>query len=113
MTRERGRSVELAVADSLLPYRPFNTVARCIASVVRMLGPNGRFYATWFENPNPANFEPIVQPGGITTFPDTEPYHYPFALIANVCEAIGATVERAASTGHPGGESLLVISRQR
>jgi hypothetical protein len=103
---------DLAVADSLFPRRPFNTVARCIASVVRKLAPNGRFYATWFENPNPANFEPIVQPGGITTFPDSEPYHYPFALIANVCEAVGATVERVPSTGHPGGESLLVISRR-
>ena len=104
---------DLAVADSLFPFRPFNTVARCIASVVRKLTPNGRFYATWFENADPANFEPIVQPGGITTFPDSEPYHYPFALIANVCDAVGATVERVASTGHPAGESLLVISRRR
>jgi len=104
---------DIAVADSLLPFRPFNTVARCIASVVRKLTPNGRFYATWFENLDPANFEPIVQPGGITTFPDAEPYHYPFALIASVCEAVGATVERVPGTGHPGGESLLLISRRR
>jgi len=104
---------DIAVADSLFPFRPFNTVARCIASVVRKLTPNGRFYATWFENLDPANFEPIVQPGGITTFPDAEPYHYPFALIASVCEAVGATVERVPGTGHPGGESLLLISRRR
>jgi hypothetical protein len=64
------------------------------------------------RKPDPADFEPIVQPGGITTFPDSEPYHYPFALIANVCEAIGAAVERMPSAGHPGGESLLVISRR-
>ena len=104
---------DIAVADSLFPFRPFNTVARCIASVVRKLAPNGRFYATWFENSDPANFEPIVQSGGITTFPDSEPYHYPFALIANVCDAVGATVERVPGTSHPGGESLLVISRRR
>jgi ABC-type polysaccharide/polyol phosphate transport system ATPase subunit len=104
---------DVAIADSLFAYRPFNGVARCIASVVRRLEPSGRFYATWFENPDPANFEPIVQAGGITTFPDSEPYHYPFTLIANVCEAVGATVERVTDTGHPGGESLLVISRNR
>jgi ABC-type polysaccharide/polyol phosphate transport system ATPase subunit len=104
---------DLVVADSLFACRPFNTVARCIASVVRKLAPNGRFYATWFENPDPMNFEPIVRSGGITTFPDSEPYHYPFFLIANVCEAIGATLERVPSTGHPAGESLLVISRRR
>jgi ABC-type polysaccharide/polyol phosphate transport system ATPase subunit len=103
---------DVAIADSLFPSRPFNVVARCIASVVRRLGPSGRFYATWFENPDPANFEPIVQPCGVTTFPDAEPYHYPFALIANVCDAVGARVERMPGTDHPGGESLLVISRR-
>ena len=103
----------VAVADSLFPFRPFNTVARCIATVVRKLAPDGRFYATWFENPDAANFEPIVQPGGLTTFPDSEPYHYPFAQIANVCDVVGATVERLPGTDHPGGESLLIISRKR
>jgi len=53
-----------------------------------------------------------VQPDGTTTFPDSEPYHYPFALIANVCEAVGATAERLPSGGHPKGESLLVITRR-
>ena len=104
---------DIAIADSVFRSHPFNAVARCIASVVRRLEPSGRFYATWFENPDPANFEPIVQAGGITTFPDCEPYHYPFALIANICDAVGATVERASTTGHPRGESLLVISRKR
>ena len=104
---------DVAVADSVFPFRPFNVVARCIAAIVRRLEPSGRFYATWFENPDPANFEPIVQPNGVTTFPDAEPYHYPFALIANVCDAVGATLERVPAAGHPGGESLLVISRRR
>ena len=103
---------DVAIAESVFPFRPFNVVARCIASIVRRLAQDGRFYTTWFENPDPANFEPIVQPGGITTFPDSEPYHYPFALIANVCEAIGAAVERVPGAGHPGGESLLLISRR-
>ena len=104
---------DVAIADSVFPFRPFNAVARCIASVVRTLKPNGRFYATWFENPDPANFEPIVQPNGITSFSDSEPYHYPFGLIANVCESVGAVVERVPGTGHPAGESLLVISPRR
>ena len=61
---------DFAIADAVFPFRPFNAVARCIASVVRRLEPSGRFYATWFENPDPANFEPIVQPNGVTSFPD-------------------------------------------
>ena len=104
---------DVAVADSLFPFRPFNTVARFIASVVRRLTPTGRFYATWFENPDPSNFYPIFRPGGITTFPDSEPYHYPFDLIGSVCDAVGATVERVPHPGHPLGESLLLFSRKR
>jgi len=93
---------DFALADSLFAYLPFNSVARCIAGVVRKLKPSGRFYSTWFENPDPANFDPIIQPCGITTYQDRAPYHYPFDLIAGVCEAVGATVERVSDSTHPG-----------
>ena len=65
-----------SISPSLIPFfrsLPFNTVARCIASVVRRLEPSGRFYATWFENPDPANFEPIVHPTASPRFPIPSP----------------------------------------
>ena len=101
---------DFAVADSLFSYLPFHSVARCIVSVVRKLKPSGRFYATWFENPDPTAFDPIRHPSGATTYPDREPYHHPFDLIAAVCDAVGARVERVSVSGHPRGESVLVIS---
>jgi homopolymeric O-antigen transport system ATP-binding protein len=103
---------DFAVAESVFSSLPFNGVARCIASVVRRLQPTGRCYATWFENPDPANFEPIVRPNGVTTYPDREPYHYSFSLVANVCEALSATVERVDGATPPGGESVLLFSRR-
>ena len=93
---EMPHPFDFAVASSLFAYVPFNAVARCIASVVRKLKPSGRFYATWFENPDAADFEPIVRPGGGMTYPDRQPYHYPFDLVQQVCTAVGATVERVA-----------------
>jgi ABC-type polysaccharide/polyol phosphate transport system ATPase subunit len=102
---------DFAFADSLFAYLPFNRVARCIAGVVRKLKPTGRFYSTWFENPDPANFDPITQPCGVTTYSDREPYHYPLSLIVSVCEAVGAGVERVSVSGHPRGETVLVITR--
>jgi ABC-type polysaccharide/polyol phosphate transport system ATPase subunit/SAM-dependent methyltransferase len=101
---------DFAVASSLFAYVPFNAVARCIASVVRKLKPAGRFYATWFENPDAADFEPIVRPGGGMTYSDRQPYHYPFELIQQVCTAVGATVERVADSTNPRGEALLLIT---
>jgi ABC-type polysaccharide/polyol phosphate transport system ATPase subunit len=58
---EEAGAFDIAAADSVFSRRPFNTVARCIATVVRRLQPAGRFYATWFENPDPANFEPRAE----------------------------------------------------
>ena len=101
---------DVAMADSLFPVQSFNSVATTIASVVRKLKPTGRFYATWHENPDPANFEPIVHPNGVTTYPDRQPFHYPFGLIEQVCGALGATVERVSDSSHPGGESVLAIT---
>ena len=107
---DEAGAFDFAVALSAFPALPFNRVARCIAGVVRRLRPGGRFYVTWFENPDPASFDPIVQASGVTTYPDHEPYHYPLALVASVCEAVGATVERLTGS-YPGGESIFVISR--
>ena len=84
---------------------------RCIASVVRKLTPSGRFYATWFENPDAADFAPIVHPGGGITYPDRARYHYPFELVQQACTAVGATVDRVADSTNPRGESVLVIAR--
>jgi SAM-dependent methyltransferase len=102
---------DFVTAQTGFAYLPFNDVARCIASVVRRLRHSGRFYAAWFENPDPSSFDPIIQPNGITTYPDREPYHYPFGLLVSVCDAVGATVERVDASGHPGGESMVVITK--
>ncbi len=105
-------TIDIAIANSLFSRLPFNSIARCIAAVVRKLAPGGRFFATWFENPNPANFEPIVQKNGVVTYPDREPYHYPFELIRQAGATVQATVERVAESGHPQGESVMIISRK-
>jgi glucose/arabinose dehydrogenase len=37
---------------------------------------------------------------------------YPLGLVANVCEAVGATVERVSGVTSPDGESVFVIARR-
>ena len=103
---------DFVIANSLFASLPFNSVARCIASVVRKLTTSGRFYATWFDNPSPADFDPIVRSSGVTTYSDREPYHYPLALIAQVCDSVGAAIECVGTSGHPRGESIMCITRR-
>jgi SAM-dependent methyltransferase len=108
--------VSFAIAEGFFSRLPLNRIARCIGSVVQRLSPEGKFYATFYDHSHPGNFDPVER-DGFVTYPDAEPYHFPFALLERICEAIGARVERldAAAVGapHPRGESLAVISRVR
>jgi ABC-type polysaccharide/polyol phosphate transport system ATPase subunit len=103
---------EYAMAGALFAQLPLNGIARCIASVTRVLGPSGRFFATWYENPQPDDFNPIARGNGIDTYPDREPYHYPFSLIETVCDAVGAIVERTDVAGPQPGQQVLCIRRR-
>ncbi len=100
-----------AIAHSLFARLPLNQIARVIVEVLRKLEPGGRFYATWFDNPDPGSLEPIERAGGLVTHPDAEPYHYPFGVLASLCEALGARAERLGDARHPRGESVMVITR--
>lgn len=101
---------DLAMANSLFRRLPLNRIARCVGSVMRKLKPGGRFFATWLDNPDAASFQPISWPDGTISYADGEPFHYPFELLATVCEALGYRVERLDHGQHPRGESLLVIT---
>jgi SAM-dependent methyltransferase len=102
---------DLAIASSLFRRLSLNSVARCIAGVVGRLAPGGRFFATWPDNPDPLRFEPNVRPDGTTTYSDREPFHYHFAMLAAIAEAIGARAERIDDRSHPRGEAVMVITR--
>jgi ABC-2 type transport system ATP-binding protein len=107
------QELRFAISEGFFSRLPLNRIARCIAAVTRRLGSDGRFYATWLENPDPRGFEPIDR-GGFTTFPGAEPYHYPFAMLAGICDAIGARAERVeAHPAHPRQESLMIITPVR
>lgn len=103
---------DFALGSSACTRLPLNRLAPCIASVVRKLSPDGRFYVSWFENPDPASLDPIVRPDGVTTYADAEPYHHTFETLARLCETLGAKAERLGPWLHPQGETMMVITRR-
>jgi ABC-type polysaccharide/polyol phosphate transport system ATPase subunit/SAM-dependent methyltransferase len=103
---------DLAIAGSLFRRLPLNSIARCLAGVVRRLAPGGTFYATWPDNPDPHDFEPIVQRDGTRTYSDREPFHYSFEILSAVTEAVGGRAERLDDDSHPRGESIMAITRR-
>jgi ABC-type polysaccharide/polyol phosphate transport system ATPase subunit len=104
-------SFEYALAQELFTNLSLNAIARCIAMVVRKLTPDGRFYASYYENPDPESYGPIVHPSGYTSYPDQYPYHYDFATLARVAGAVGGHAERIGEWGHPRNLMMMVITR--
>ncbi len=109
---ESPHQFAFAVANGFWSRLSLNAIARCVSSVLSQLEPGGRFFATWFENPDPSNFEPMVHAHGATTYPDMEPFHYSFEVLAGLCSALGAHVERVDDHTHPRGESVMLITRK-
>jgi hypothetical protein len=83
---------------------------------MRRLAPDGRFYATWYDNADATCFDPIDR-GGFVTYPDAEPYHCSFSILERICDAVGARAQRLddglAGAPHPRGESVMVITPSR
>ncbi len=104
---------DFVVAEGLFSRLTLNRIARCLGSVARVLKPTGRFLASWYESHAPTPFEPMER-GGFRTSADAEPFHYPFAVLAELCQAVGLRAERIApARPHPRGESALMITQAR
>ena len=103
---------DFAMASALFRRLDLNSIARVMASVLKTMTPDGRFYATWLENPDPRQFGRIVHADGSTTYSDREPFHYSFAMLAAMVEAIGGRAERLEDASHPRGETIMLITRR-
>ena len=109
---EAPHPFNVAIASSLFRRLTLNGIARCIAGVVKKLTPDGRFYATWLDNPDPLRFGTLVRDDGAKSYSDRVPFHYSFAVLAALVEAVGGRAERLDDASHPRGEAVMVITRR-
>ena len=104
--------VDFAVAQSAFTQLSLNATAQCIATVVRKLAPGGRFFATYFENPDPTDGGAMLHPGGVKTHADADPYHTSFDVLAGICAGVGAHAERVTGWTHPQDQRMVLITRR-
>jgi ABC-type polysaccharide/polyol phosphate transport system ATPase subunit/SAM-dependent methyltransferase len=109
---EIPHTFDLAISSLFLRRLSLNSIARCFASVIRTLAPAGRFYVTWTDVDEADAFSPKHWPDGSTTWPDREPFHYTFAMLAGIADLTGGHAERLADDSHPRGERVMVITRR-
>jgi ABC-type polysaccharide/polyol phosphate transport system ATPase subunit/SAM-dependent methyltransferase len=109
---EVPHTFDIAISSLFLRRLSLNSIARCFASVIRRLSPGGRFYVTWTDVDPVDAFSSRQWPDGSTTWPDREPFHYTFDMLAGIVELTGGCAERLADDSHPRGERVMVITRR-
>lgn len=101
-----------ALAVSVFTHLPVNSIQRCLINVAKVLEPDGRFYATFFESPTLHHLQPIEHPGGIITASDADPFHYHFSVFRFLTTDLPLTVTNLGDWGHPRGQHMLEFTRQ-
>lgn len=108
-----GTSFDFAIAQSVFTHLPWNSILRCLRNVRDVLRPTGRFYATFFEDPDGSHQVTSIRqtPGGIVTYPDKDPYHYPFDVFAELARRTGLAVRYLGAWDHPRNQRMMVFTR--
>ena len=106
-----GASFDYAIAVSVFTHLPMNHIARCLIEARKVLNPQSKFFATFFEAPSPGHLEPIKHhPGEVTTNFDADPFHYSLSEIKWLSAIADLSVEYVGDWGHPRDQKMLCFS---
>lgn len=102
-----------AIAQSVFTHLYFNHIVRCLMNIDQALLPGGKFFATFFENPQGKfNLDPIYQPSlKAHTYFDANPFHYEFGVFEYACLDTNLTVEYIGDWNHPRNQKMMVFTK--
>ena len=108
-----GTTFDYAIAVSLFTHLTMNHIIQCLVRVGTALGPDARFFASYWDAPARAHLAPITHPpAGIVTYYDSDSYHYAFDEVRWMADLANLNVERLGDWGHPRGQMMLSFSRR-
>jgi len=109
-----NQQFDFALAQSVFTHIPLNGIIRCVMNIDKVLVPGGRFYATFYENPQGrSNLRPIVRAKAgrpdLLTYFDRDPYHYDFETFERICQETTLKVRYLGSWNHPRDQKMMVF----
>jgi len=115
LVSEFGTMFDFAIAQSLFTHLTWNSILRCLCNINRVLTPAGRFFTTIFEDLDGTHQAiPLSHgPTGIVSYPDRDPYHYPFSVCIELAQRSGLTVQYIGEWNHPRGQMMIAFSLPR
>lgn len=104
---------DFALAQSVFTHLPLNHIRLCLINLARQMKSSGRFYATFFECPENANFEDsqVHAPGDIQTYPDLDPYHYRLSDFRWFITGLPWQLRYIGEWGHPRAQKMVCFIR--
>ncbi|MGG6298287.1 class I SAM-dependent methyltransferase, partial [Leptolyngbya sp. AN02str] len=103
-----GIQFDFAIAQSVFTHLFTNHITRCLIETKKVLKPNGKLYATFFEAPHAAHLQSIQhQPGNVSTHFDKDPFHQSFDEMQHLGQLAGFQVELVGDWGHPRAQRML------
>ncbi|MEJ5992468.1 class I SAM-dependent methyltransferase [Ramlibacter sp. PS3R-8] len=106
-----GTQFDFVIAQSVFSHLPVNHICECLLNVAKVLKPDGRFFATFFEAPHPVHVEPITHaPGGVVTRYGKDPFHYSVAEFQWMADNCGLAVRHIGDWSHPRDQRMLVFT---
>jgi SAM-dependent methyltransferase len=108
-----GVQFDYALAQSVFSHLPWNTILRCLANAQKVLRPGGKFYATFFEDPDGTHYTTPIHHtiGGVVTYPDQDPYHYEFDVFAELARRTNLEATYIGSWSHPRDQMMIVFTK--
>lgn len=101
------------LARSVFTHLALNSIQKCLYNVSKVLKPGGRFYATFFEDPDGTNIAvPIMHDkGGTTTYSDKDPFHYQFKDLRQLGEKFNLNTHYIGGRDHPRDQKIIYFTR--
>jgi SAM-dependent methyltransferase len=104
---------DFALAQSVFTHLTVNSIVRCLMQMERVLVPGGRFFATYWENPDGKfNLDPVRQSEHKVTHFDRDAFHYDLGTFRWICDGTSLSIEDLGEWGHPQRQKMLLFTKQ-
>jgi SAM-dependent methyltransferase len=108
-----GVKFDAVLSLSVFTHLAINDIKLCLARLEASVRPGAKYFASVFTIPaNAAWTDPIAHtPGGITTHPDRDPFHYTRSDLEFCCDGLSWRLDRLEAWDHPRDQWMATFVR--
>lgn len=108
-----GREFDFAIAQSVFTHLTINEMIRCLVNMEKVLKPGGRFFATFYLNPDgKSNLADIEQSTtGIISHLDRDNFHYEVSTFEWIVEGTRLRADYVGDWGSPQNQKMIAFTK--